>query len=93
MTTTASPPESKVASALDDTTLEVRDGNGVLLAANDDWTQSPSAADIQSVGLAPASSAESAVMLPLVRPGNYTAILRGKNNTTGIGLVEIYNLP
>jgi hypothetical protein len=81
-----------VASALDDTTLEVRDVNGVLLAENDDWAQSNSASDVQTTGLAPSSSAEAAVMLPLVRPGNYTAILRGKNNTTGVGLVEIYNL-
>jgi len=81
-----------VASALDDTTLEVRDVNGVLLAENDDWAQSTSAADVQTNGLAPSSSAESAVMLPLVRPGNYTAILRGKNGATGVGLVEIYNL-
>jgi hypothetical protein len=81
-----------VASALDDTTLEVRDVNGVLLAENDDWMQSTSAADVQTAGLAPGSAAESAVLLPLVRPGNYTAILRGKNNTTGVGLVEVYNL-
>ena len=81
-----------VASALDDTTLEVRDVNGVLLAENDDWAQSTSAADIQTAGLAPSNAAESAVLLPLVRPGNYTAILRGKNNTTGVGLVEVYNL-
>jgi len=85
--------KNKVASALDDTTLEVRDGNGALLAVNDDWAQSPSATDIQTIGLAPANAAESAVLLPLVRPGNYTAILRGKNNTTGVGLVEVYNLP
>jgi len=82
-----------VASALDDTTLEVRDANGVLLGENDDFAQSTSAGDIQAVGLAPSNAAESAVMLPLVRPGNYTAVLRGKNNTTGVGLVEIYNLP
>jgi hypothetical protein len=81
-----------VSSALDDTTLEVRDVNGVLLAQNDDWAQSTSASDVQTTGLAPSDPAESAVMLPLVRPGNYTAILRGKNNTTGVGLVEIYNV-
>jgi hypothetical protein len=81
-----------VASALDDTTLEVRDVNGVLLAENDDFAQSTSAADVQTVGLAPSNPAESAVMLPLVRPGIYTAILRGKNNTTGVGLVEVYHL-
>jgi len=82
-----------VASALDDTTLQVRDENGVLLAENDDWAQSTSAADVQSSGLAPSNPVESAVLLPLVRPGNYSAILRGKNNTTGVGLVEVYNLP
>jgi hypothetical protein len=82
-----------VPSALDDPTIEARDANGVLLGTNDDWQQSPDAAEIQAVGLAPANAAESALLLPLVRPGAYTAILRGKNNTTGVGLVELYNLP
>jgi hypothetical protein len=71
----------------------VHDANGVLLDANDDWQQSASASDIQALGLAPSKPAESAVLLPLVRPGGYTAVLRGKNGTTGVGLVELYNIP
>jgi len=85
--------KSAVPSAMDDPTLEAYAANGVLLAANDDWQQSPDKAEIQAVGLAPANAAESALFLPLVRPGNYTAILRGKNNSTGVALVELYNLP
>jgi hypothetical protein len=85
--------KSQVPSALDDTTLEVRNADGVLLDSNDDWQKSTGADDISAAGLAPANAAESAIYLPLVRPGGYTAILRGKDSSTGVGLVELYNLP
>lgn len=85
--------KSQIPNAMDDPTLEAHDANGALLAANDDWQQSPDAAEIQAVGLAPSNAAESALLLPLVRPGTYTAILRGKAAATGVGLVELYNLP
>lgn len=84
---------SQVATALDDPLLEVRDANGVLLDSNDNWEQSGGASDIESVGLAPSDPAESAIYFPLVRPGRYTAILRGKNSAVGVGLVELYDLP
>ncbi len=80
-------------SAMDNPTIEARDANGVLLGENDDWQQSSDAAQVKGVGLAPGNARESALLLPLVRPGNYTAILRGKSNTTGVGLVELYALP
>jgi hypothetical protein len=82
-----------IPSAMDDPTIEAHDANGVVLATNDDWQQSPDKAEIQSAGLAPANAAESALLLPLVRPGQYTAILRGKNGGTGVGVVELFALP
>jgi hypothetical protein len=72
--------------------LELRNGNGVLLVANNDWQDDPvQAAKLIAAGLAPSDNLESgiAVMLP---PGRYTALLAGENNGTGIGLVEVYDL-
>ena len=79
-----------ITGVLPDPVLEVHDANGGVLT-NDDWGQSPNAADIQAKGLAPLSSAESAVSMSNLPPGNYTAIVRGKN-TTGVALVEVYQL-
>jgi hypothetical protein len=71
----------------------VRDANGNQIGFNDNWQDdSVKAALISAKGLAPTSDNESALSLTLA-PGQYTAILRGKNNETGIGLVEIYNTP
>ena len=84
----ATPP---IANALADPILELRDGQGNLLESNDDWGNSPHKQALIDNGLAPANSKESATLLPLA-PANYTAIVRGVNNTTGIGLVEIYDL-
>jgi hypothetical protein len=80
-----------VPNALADPILELRDGQGNLLESNDDWGNSPHKQALIDNGLAPANSKESATLLPLP-PANYTAIVRGVNNTTGIGLVEIYDL-
>lgn len=85
--------KSQLPAALDDTTLEVYDANGNLMELNDDWQQSTGAAQVQAADLAPSSPAESAVMLRSIPPGAYTAVLRGKNATTGIGLVEVFNIP
>jgi hypothetical protein len=79
-----------VGGALSDPMLEVHDGNGALLAQDDDWRQYQEQALINS-GLAPTDDRESAMLLSL-QPGAYTAIVRGKNNSTGVGLVEVYNL-
>jgi hypothetical protein len=75
-----------------DPTLELRDSNGALLIANDDWQNDPtSAAQLSAQGLAPQDLKEAGVFAPLPA-GAFTAILAGKNGGTGLGLVEIYNL-
>ncbi|HEX4630403.1 MAG TPA: hypothetical protein VH188_05515 [Chthoniobacterales bacterium] len=75
---------------LADPTLEVHDGNGAVVAQNDDWRAAQEQSLIQS-GLSPTDDHESALLLSL-QPGAYTAIVRGKDSGTGVGLVEIYNL-
>jgi hypothetical protein len=70
--------------------LDLYDGQGALLAENDNWKDSQEA-DIRSTTLAPSNDSESAIFRTLPS-GNYTAIVRGKNSTTGIGLVEVYSL-
>jgi hypothetical protein len=79
-----------VANPLADPVLELHDGNGLLIRTNDDWSETQSD-DLQTVGLAPADAAESAILMRL-DPGKYTAIVRGKNDTIGVALVEIYDL-
>lgn len=77
---------------LDDPTLELRDGNGALLIANDNWQDdSVAAAQLIANGLAPQNLFESGIFTSLP-PAAFTAILAGKNGGTGIGLIEIYNL-
>lgn len=79
-----------VAGALQDPTLELYN-NDSLLAANDNWPADLNAGEIVTSGLAPGSVNESALMVSLA-PGSYTAVLRGKNGGTGVGLVELYDL-
>ena len=83
--------ENQVPNTLDNPTLELRDRFGVLIASNDDWKEGQQA-EIQAANLAPTKDAESALIKTLT-PGPYTAIVRGVNNTTGIGLVEVYHVP
>jgi hypothetical protein len=72
--------------------LELRNGDGVLLVANNDWQDDPAqVATLMAAGLAPSDDRESAIATTLP-PGSYTALLAGENNSTGIGLVEVYNL-
>ena len=80
-----------VPGALADPILELRDSQGNLLETNDDWGNSPHKQALIDSTLAPTNSKESATLLSLP-PANYTAIVRGVNNSTGIGLVEIYDL-
>ncbi|MEY2510880.1 MAG: large repetitive protein [Verrucomicrobiota bacterium] len=75
---------------LSDPTLELHDGNGALLAANDNWKTDQRTA-IEETNIPPTNDAESAIVADL-SPGLYTAIVAGKG-TSGIGLIEIYNLP
>ena len=80
-----------VPDALADPTLELRDSNGALLVANNDWQDDPAqAAEIAAAGLAPSNNLESGIAATLP-PGLYTALLAGLNNGTGVGLVEVYD--
>jgi hypothetical protein len=77
---------------LSDPTLELHDGNGTTLIANDDWTDDPvSAAQLTANGLALSNTKESGIFTSLPA-GQFTAILAGKNGAVGIGVVEVYNL-
>jgi hypothetical protein len=88
-----------VPNVMADPTLELRDGNGALIASNSNWQTtiiggiitSNQAQDIQESEHAPEHPSESAIIANLP-PGNYTAIVRGVNNTMGVALVEVYDL-
>jgi uncharacterized protein GlcG (DUF336 family) len=79
-----------VTDAMPDPTLELRDGNGALIAANDNWREGPES-DIQESKLAPTNDLESAIITTLPS-GPYTAVIHEKNGQSGIGLFEVYNL-
>jgi Matrixin len=82
---------SGLTNVLDDPVLEVHDSAGSVVASNDDWADGQQASQIQQSGLAPADSLESAVLVTLA-PGNYTAVVSGYSNSTGNGLVEVYEM-
>jgi phospholipase/lecithinase/hemolysin len=75
---------------LQDPTLELRDANGALIAFNNDWNDN-TPTGIKATLLNPTDNRESAIVASLAA-GNYTAIVRGKNGTTGVALVEAYRL-
>ena len=79
-----------VLGALQDPVLELHDHTGALIALNDNWRDTQQVV-IEPTNLAPADARESAIFRPL-NPGAYTAIMKGKNNSTGVGLVEVYDL-
>jgi streptogramin lyase len=79
-----------IPNALADPFLELHDSSGATIASNNNWRDSQET-DIQNTGLAPTNDAESAILANLP-PGAYTAIVRGNNNTTGVAVVELYNL-
>ncbi len=85
--------------ALANPRLELHNGSGALIGTNDDWQTTiiggiitgNQVSDIQNSGHAPTAASESAIIADL-QPGNYTAIVRGVNNTVGVALVEVYDL-
>jgi hypothetical protein len=79
-----------IAGALQDPTLDLVNANGVSLRANDSWKDSQQS-EIEAAGLQPSDNREAALIETLA-PGNYTAVVRGAGNTTGVGLVEVYNV-
>ena len=85
-------PSLPVDGKLTDPILELHDAFGATIATNDNWQDDPiQAAEIQATGLAPADSHESVIVTTLA-PYIYTAIVRGANSATGVGLVEVYDL-
>jgi hypothetical protein len=80
-----------ITNPLADPTVELHDANGNLLASNDNW-KTTQQTEITASGYAPPNILESAIVRTLA-PGNYTAIVRGVNSTTGVALVEVYALP
>jgi hypothetical protein len=81
-----------VTGVLADPVIELHDQAGALIAQNDNWSSSADLrTDIVGVGLAPADPRESALIATLT-PGQYTVVLKGAGDTTGVGLIEIYDL-
>ncbi len=81
---------SGITNALQDPFLELRDANGSTLISNDDWQQAQET-EISQTGLAPTDAREAALVISLAN-GNYTGIVRGKNDATGLAVVEVYNV-
>lgn len=81
-----------VADSLLDPTIELHNNNGALTGFNDNWKDSQMEA-VNATLLAPAYEQEAAIVAPFLTPGNYTAVVRGKDNTTGVALVEAYRIP
>jgi hypothetical protein len=79
-----------IALPLADPVLELHDANGDMISTNDNW-RSTQQTDIIATGIPPSDDRESAI-IATVQPGSYTAIVRGQNSTTGVALVEVYNL-
>jgi len=78
---------------LADPTLELHNANGTLMISNDDWGTDPvSATKLIAAGLAPSDRREAAIFASLAPPGQFTAVVAGKNGAVGIAIVEVYNL-
>jgi hypothetical protein len=80
---------------LSDPTLELHDATGAAIASNDNWRTRPDGSsqqgEIEATAIMPANDFESALVQNLA-PGNYTVIVRGKNATTGVAVIEAYTL-
>jgi hypothetical protein len=80
-----------VSNPLLDPLLEVHNQNGDIIASNDNWADGSDAQTITDDGLNPSDPNESALLL-IPQPGQFTAVVSGVGDTTGVGLVEVYNL-
>jgi hypothetical protein len=72
--------------------FEVRDANGDAIGGSDNWQDETEQETLNAVGLAPTNPKEAATVM-MLWPGTYTAIVHGHDGETGIGLIEIYQLP
>lgn len=84
------PSLSGISNRLSDPVIELHDANGLLLASNDDWKTNQ--AEAEATKIPPTDDRESALVADLL-PNNYTVVLRGKDNFTGVAVVEVYRLP
>jgi predicted outer membrane repeat protein len=90
----ATGPSLNIPGKLLDPMLELRDANGALIQANDNWVDSPNKQAILESTIPPTNDFESAIVANLPAHGaSYTAIVRGVNNTIGVAVVEVYNIP
>lgn len=88
-------PSTGLGGALANPILELYDNTGAVIASNDNWSDAGNRQDIIDTTIAPVSPSESAILTTVPSDPTavaYTAIVRGANNTTGIGLVEVYDL-
>ncbi|PZR74593.1 MAG: hypothetical protein DLM73_07350 [Chthoniobacterales bacterium] len=81
-----------IANPLLDPTIELHNGNGDAIGFNDDWKGTQASSAIRATQLMPTDDREAAIVASLP-PGNYTAVVRGKSNATGVALVEAYRIP
>src|SRR4051812_46673885 len=79
-----------VPDALANPTIELHDNTGAIIASNDNW-KSTQKAEIEATGVAPKNDFEAAIVKTLA-PGAYTAVMRGAGDTTGVGIVEVFDL-
>ena len=84
------PSLSGIPNTLQNPTLELHDGQGGIIATNDNWEDTQADA-IRATTIPPTDPREAAILYQLT-PGNYTAIVRGKDNTTGVAVIEAYQI-
>ena len=82
--------QAGIAGVLADPTLDLRDGNGELVRNNNNWKESQQA-ELEATGIPPVNDLESAIVATLP-PGPYTAVVAGVGGTTGVALVEVYQI-
>ena len=81
-----------ISNPLSNPTLELVNGDGLSVGFNDDWQDDAAqAAELQALNIAPTAPAESAIFA-ILQPGLYTAIVAGQSDTTGVGLIEVYDV-
>ena len=80
-----------ITGAVQNPTLELVNSNGVTIRADDDWRSGGQDAELIALKLQPSDDRESA-LIETLGPGAYTAIVRGSGDTTGVGLVEVYDV-
>jgi hypothetical protein len=72
-----------------DPVLDLRASNSSLILSNDNWKDTQRS-QIEGTLFQPSDDRESVIVATLVT-ANYTAVLTGKNNTTGVGIIEVYD--